>query len=216
MPSGEALNAPRSAYDHLASTYDLLAAFYSGGGISRAKHAALEFLESPSEILIVGVGSGSECPALLRAGHKVLALDSSAAMLERLERRARASLRLTAVQGDFWNYTPSNTIDAVLLPFFLNTLEPTKLRPAFERASSWLRPGGKVIVSDFRGPRPGLFGGLQELYHLVPLCLFRLLTGNPWHRLYQLDHLSSQVVPSRRLSRAWGVPLFESLCWVRS
>src|SRR5437016_2057046 len=58
---------------------------------------------SPLKVLDLGVGTGRELSALLDAGHDVVGLDVSKAMLERCDRRAR---RIPLVEADFWGPLP--------------------------------------------------------------------------------------------------------------
>ena len=52
----------------------------------------------------------------------------------------------------------------------------------------------------------------------VIYLLFHLLTGNPWHDLYDYEEVVQRHnlpldLESRRLERAYGLPLFETLVW---
>jgi SAM-dependent methyltransferase len=62
---------------------------------------------------VLGIGTGRELPALLDAGHDVLGLDLSAAMIDECRRRSRT---VRIVRADFWEPLPfpDGAFDAVL------------------------------------------------------------------------------------------------------
>jgi hypothetical protein len=48
-----------------------------------------------------------------------------------------------------------------------------------------LTAGGRLAIGDFTPPSDNALGRLlQRAYYLPPLVLFRTLTHNPWHPLY--------------------------------
>jgi len=86
---------------------------------------------------------------------------------------------------DFFAHSAAEPYDMVVANFFLNVFAESMLPRAIARLSDLLRPGGTLLIGDFAPPvgHPALCI-LQRAYYLPPLALFRLLTRNPWHRLY--------------------------------
>ncbi len=218
----------RSAdYQRVASVYDGLAALYSGGGIRRAKLAHLTWVQPGERVLYVGSGTGLEAVAARSEGAEVTLLDTSAAMLDRARRRFERSglevgapgveLRHEALEA----HEPERAYDVVVASFFLNVYGHDALGGAIARLGELVRHGGRLVVTDFAAPSSArTLRAVQRAYYVPPLVLFRVLTRNPWHELY--DYARELVPfgphfgpPERRTVRAFGLPLFEAIAWQR-
>lgn len=102
----------RRFFDAIAPRYDRDYAL--GGALSRARTAdVLRRIAGKSKVLVLGIGTGRELPLLLDAGHDVVGLDVSPAMLAAYDRRSR---KAPVVLGDFFAPLPfpTATFDAVL------------------------------------------------------------------------------------------------------
>jgi demethylmenaquinone methyltransferase/2-methoxy-6-polyprenyl-1,4-benzoquinol methylase len=214
-------------YQRVASVYDGLAALYSGGGIRRAKLAHLTWVEPGQRILYVGSGTGLEAVAARSQGAEVTLLDTSSAMLDRAQHRFErdglavgapgVELRLEALEA----HTPARPYDVVVASFFLNVYGQSSLSGAIARLGELVRPGGRLVVADFAAPSAArTLRAVQRAYYVPPLVLFRVLTQNPWHELYDyaraLEAFGSHFgPPERRSVRAFGLPLFEAIAWQR-
>jgi SAM-dependent methyltransferase len=94
LPRGDA----QSFFDAVAPFYDRVYAI--DGAAHRARMAALrDVLGAPTEVLVLGVGTGRELPTLLDAGFRPTGLDCSDEMLAICARRARCGV---LVRGNFW------------------------------------------------------------------------------------------------------------------
>lgn len=220
-------NAVKSPYDKLAPVYDMLGEVYSAGGIRRAKQRHLSGVSAGQRVLYVGAGTGKECFQAARAGARVTIVELSAQMLQKCEAHfGRSCLHATFIQGDILSlprFTPA--FDLVVAPFFLNTLSSEQIPTTVQILLSHLRSGGRLISVDFRGPSSlCVFRWLQKAYYLPPLFLFWVLTGNPWHPLYDypailkndreiVEKLTVLSLVSRQTDLAWGLPLMETITW---
>ncbi len=99
LPHGDA----RSFFDAIAGHYDRVYAL--DGEEHRVRmRAVVRALGPPCEVLILGVGTGRELPALLDAGFRTTGVDCSDEMLARCALRSRHGVLL---RGDFWEKLPT-------------------------------------------------------------------------------------------------------------
>lgn len=207
-------------YDRLASVYDLLAGFYSGGGIRQAKCQHVSTLRPGQRVLYVGSGTGYECAQAAQLGADVTIAELSWAMLLHCKKRFEKLERPgTFLHADALSLHDEDGFDVVVAPFFLNTLNREGVTSALSHLSLLLRPGGRLVCVDFRAPqRSWGFRKIQELFYLPPLVMFHFLAGNPWHEIYDYDSMSRTTpVPltllDRKSTRAWGLELLETITW---
>ncbi len=114
-----------------------------------------EFLDAPGFAVDLGAGFGMHSIPLARAGFSVLAVDSSAYLLEQL-REHSIGLPVKAVRADLRNFSRyiSGPADLMLcmgdtLPHLGSTEE---LRMLFRDVAAFLRPGGRFVATfrDYR------------------------------------------------------------------
>jgi SAM-dependent methyltransferase len=92
----------RAFFDAVARRYDR--DFALSGKTSRERLArVVAALRGRKRVLVLGLGTGRELPALLDAGHDVVGLDVSPGMLAECNKRART---VPVVVGDFWDPLP--------------------------------------------------------------------------------------------------------------
>src|SRR5690554_4147695 len=103
-------------YDDNAALYDLQYAAYRDDVpfYTRLAH------DQGGAVLELGAGTGRITEALLDAGHEVVAVDASAAMLERARDRLGPRAGLTLMQADMREVRLGREFDLVMAPF--NTL----------------------------------------------------------------------------------------------
>ena len=98
-------------------------------------------------VLELGVGTGRLAVPMAEAGMRVVGVDSSAAMLDRLAERDRAGA-VEAVRGDMVDDLPDGPFDACLVAYntIFNLLDPAGQRRCFAEVAARLAPGGAFVV----------------------------------------------------------------------
>jgi len=175
-----------------------------------------------ARVLYAGVGTGEELLSALAAGARPTALDASPAMLERAQ--TRLGPRAREVQfccEDVFAHAAAQPYDTVVANFFLNVFAESLLPRVTRRLTELVCPGGSLLIGDFAPPVANrLARALQRAYYWPPLALFRLLTNNPWHPLYdyrpEVERLGLELVAHHRV-RIFGLGprWLSTLCFVK-
>jgi demethylmenaquinone methyltransferase/2-methoxy-6-polyprenyl-1,4-benzoquinol methylase len=122
-------------------------------------------------VLYAGVGRGDDAVEAARLGAQVTALDASPAMLSRLRRRLESRrLDATLVEADLFDHTATGYRWAVA-SFFLNVFSPPAMRGAVEHLTERLAPDGRLAISDFAPPGPGVVGRAFAHANYWPVAL---------------------------------------------
>jgi ubiquinone/menaquinone biosynthesis C-methylase UbiE len=152
-PGSERLRVNRARYDRMARYYALMLRVASLGQISRLYRAVAASLEVPvgGTLVELGCGPGTVTPhlrAALDPATRIVGVDFSSEMIARARRRAaHEGLRnVTYVQASALEWQPEHPVDAVAISLAL-TVFPEPLR-CLDRALTWLRPGGQLVVLD--------------------------------------------------------------------
>ena len=147
----------------LKNSYTLIAPFYDAA-IARAtraarKHSLSVLPETPSRVLLAGVGTGLDLPHL-PARHHYVGLDLTHAMLRRATPRA-THVDFAPVRGDAQNLPfTAGSFDVAVMHLILAVVpDPAKCLGEIERV---LRPGGQALVFD-KFLRPGQPALLRRL-----------------------------------------------------
>lgn len=207
-----------SSYDCVAPFYDLLGSLYSCGAIAKSKKEHLRWLKSGQCVFYAGAGTAEECIEAAALGTRVILCDKSGNMLTAARQRFEAAgLSASYHEGDA--LALSGSFDVVVAPYFLNVFGSDHIGHALASLAAQVKPGGSLIVVDFRGPAGSTtFRLFQRLYYLLPQLLFRFLTKNPWHELYDYPKLARSAAPDlvvreRACTRVLGFPLLETICF---
>ena len=111
----------------------------------------------PSSVLDIGAGTGRDAAALVGMGHRVVAVEPTAAL------RDRAALLHPSSHIEWIDdYLPhlgrlmsrGDRFDVVLLTAVWIHLDPQQRREAMPRVASLLRPGGVLLLTLRHGPAP--------------------------------------------------------------
>lgn len=109
---------------------------------------------TPGSVLELGVGTGRLALPLAGLVERVVGIDSSAKMLDKLhEQRARndVSGTIDTVHGDMVDDLPEGPFDVVLAAYntVFNLTSAERQQACFGRVASVLRPGGSFVVEAF-------------------------------------------------------------------
>ncbi|WP_406049545.1 class I SAM-dependent methyltransferase [Kribbella sp. NBC_00889] len=116
-------------------------AFTSGDPPRPLHQAALACFTEPGTAVDLGCGAGNETLDLLDRGWQVHAVDSSAAALAEVSRRARSGRRLTLERSDLWDARPP-VADLVYAGFSLFFAPPERFAETWAVVTRAVRPGG--------------------------------------------------------------------------
>ena len=155
-------------FDGVAKKYDVTNAVLSGGNAALWRIQTVKAIDpQPGErILDIAAGTGTSSAALARTGATVIAFDFSVGMIEEGRRRHP---ELEFVQGDAEKLPfGDDKFDAVTISFGLRNVQ----RPDVALAEMYrvLKPGGRVVVSEFSRPPVNLLrkGYFAYLEHVMP------------------------------------------------
>lgn len=110
----------------------------------------LSLAGSGGRVLELGVGTGRLAIPMVAIGLQVIGIDSSEAMLERLDARDAAGT-VTAIRGDMVDDLPDGPFDAALVAYntIFNLLDEAAQQRCFVEVADRLRPGGAFVVEAF-------------------------------------------------------------------
>jgi SAM-dependent methyltransferase len=165
-------------FDLVAKPYRTLEILAFGRALERCRTHFLPRLLDRRQALVLGDGDGRFLAALLAANPHLEAdaVDTSAAMLGLLERRAAAPGRLRTHHTSALTFAPQRTYDLIATHFFLDCLTQPELEALCTRIAPHLTPEALWIVSDFRIPTGPMRWPARALVRSLYLG-FRLLTG---------------------------------------
>lgn len=103
---------PKTFFDAIARRYDRVYAISGSSSRERLVRVLAE-IEGKKRVLVLGLGTGRELPALLDRGHDVTGLDVSPKMIALCNTRSRT---VPTVEADFWQPLPfaDGSFDAIL------------------------------------------------------------------------------------------------------
>ena len=140
----------------LATIYNPLVWAITVGRVRSLRRATLAAaaIRPGDDVLDVGCGTGELTVAAQRAtgdAARVVAVDTSAAMLDRARRRAaRAGARVEFAQEPAERLPfPDASFDVVTHSLLLHHLPPPTLHRAIGEARRVLRDGGRIVIVDF-------------------------------------------------------------------
>jgi ubiquinone/menaquinone biosynthesis C-methylase UbiE len=185
-------------FDRIAAIYRWAEYLSLGPLLQRTRTALLSNhqaqLGNPHRALVLGDGDGRFLEQLLLRYPQcnALAVDISAAMLQRLRARCARSVpnagaRLTTLQRSALQLdappSPDLQPDLIATHFVLDCFTQPEVEALITRLASQLPPGGLWLVSDFALPANRLLRPLASLYIAALYAAFRILTGLRVRRL---------------------------------
>jgi ubiquinone/menaquinone biosynthesis C-methylase UbiE len=166
-------------FDRIARPYRWLEYLTFGKALQNCRTHFLSELHGRRNALIIGDGDGRFTSQLLTTNPsiEVLAIDTSATMLNLLRRRCTSnSSRLRTIQQNALDHIPSSSTDLIVTHFFLDCLSQPELDTLINRITPNLTPGTLWVISDFRIPEGPLRLPAKLLIRTLYLG-FRLITA---------------------------------------
>jgi len=136
---------------------------HGSAGLAKVSAAVLAAAGLSSEatgslVVDLGCGTGQLSLPLARLGAQVLAVDVSAAMVQRLRSEARR-LGVTQVEGLAMPIEklalPPESVDLIVSSYALHHLRDADKARLVASAFGWLRPGGRIVIADMMFGRGG-------------------------------------------------------------
>lgn len=176
------------SYRHVSWCYDAIASAYSLGAIDRAKQLHCEWVKPGMRVLYAGAGNGREIVEACQRGAEVTCVEPCPAMAERLHQRlGRDSERFTIVPRPIQSVHAKAEYDMVVGHFFLNVFDPQSMPDVLERLAGMVRPGGRIVIADFKPAKPqtGILDRALRKFYYRPINLAgRLLRICALHPIY--------------------------------
>lgn len=167
-------------FDRIAGIYRSAEYLSLGPLLQRTRTHLLNQLNNPRHALILGDGDGRFLSQLLLRypNCNAIAVDISAAMLTRLQRRcAHSSTRLTTLQRSALEIDVPPDTDLITTHFLLDCFTQPEVDTLITRLAAQLAPGALWLVSDFTLPANRILRPIARLYIASLYTAFRLLTG---------------------------------------
>lgn len=131
-------------YDRLGARYREWTTSHAPGDRAWFLDEVLQRLPADAEVLELGCGPGTVSPRLAD-GRRYTGIDLSAGQLALARERLPGG---TFIQGDFTTIElPPASYDAVVAFFVFNHVPRAEHASTFARVFSWLRPGGRFMLS---------------------------------------------------------------------
>jgi demethylmenaquinone methyltransferase/2-methoxy-6-polyprenyl-1,4-benzoquinol methylase len=182
----------KDGYKLVGFQYEISGRLYSLGRIPRCKTAMLKHLRPGDEVLIAGVGHGTEAVEASRLGASVTAVDLSGTMLRhfsmRIERE-RPPVPIRIVHDDIFNVREAGRYDMVIANFFLNVFSETRVREVANHLGTLVKPGGAFVVGEFVLPEPGWRGLIQRINWYIAISFYSATTEAVFHPVWDYPAL---------------------------
>ena len=173
-------NRSQPNFDRVARLYRWVEYLSLGPLLQRTRVHFLPQLSECRSAFVLGDGDGRFLARLLAQNPSLhaLAVDTSATMLEILQKRcAAASSRLSLQQTSALTAAPPEDVDLIVTHFFLDCLTQTEVDELATHIAAQSQPEPLWLLSDFRVPPSGAARPLARLYIRALYFAFRLLTG---------------------------------------
>ncbi len=153
------MNQSEANFDLIAKPYRWLEYLTFGRALQKTRLHYLPALLNSRNALVLGDGDGRFTAALLAANPNihVLAVDTSAAMLQLLRQRCESTIpnsthRLRTQQANALTLPLEDTYDLTVTHFFLDCLTQPELDAIVPRIAKKMQPAALWLLSDFRIP----------------------------------------------------------------
>jgi len=158
----------------------------------------------------LGCGGGRISILLARSGAKVIGVDVSELMIERMEAQARREgiETVTGMVAPVEHLTlPSGSVDLVITNYALHHLLDDEKEKVVKAAFSWLRPGGRLVVADMMLGRGGTARDREIIVNKVRIMAKKGISGY-WRIIKNAGRFVLRVHERPITPEAWS-QLFE-------
>lgn len=132
--------SPEDLFDQIAESYE--DAFKGNEGLYQALDGLRSYHGSGSTVLDVGCGPGGPASYLAKQGYQITGIDISQKMVDYCAKNIPGSF----LKVSMTEYAPTEDFDAVISILALLQLPYHTIHSALFKMSSWLRPGGILIL----------------------------------------------------------------------
>lgn len=216
----------RDRYKTVSKIYNTLCRLYSFGAIPRCRESSFSGDIEDVKICFIGVGHGDEAIHAAKLGARVTVVDLSASMLGTLKRQSELTGSETKhpiriVHDDVRTFLKGSedSFNQVVANFFLNVFPLSDVEKMVTLIVDKLSMNGELIVGDFYLTRDKtnltdlILQFFQTANWYLALTLFRVITTNAWHGIYDYDsvmHRQGLKFKNRKLFRVLGIPMYQS------
>ena len=184
----------KDGYWLMGFQYELTGSLYSLGRIPRCKVAMLERLKPGDKLLVAGVGHGTEAIEAAGRGVDVTAVDISKTMLNYMHKkidRVKPNRPIRMVNNDILQVKYPAEFDMVIANYFLNVFPQEKMLAILTHLTTFVKPGGFMVIGDFTLPREGgrFYRAFQTAYWYVAAFIYWLTADNAVHPIYDYPAL---------------------------
>jgi ubiquinone/menaquinone biosynthesis C-methylase UbiE len=173
-------------------------------------------IEPGDQVVDLGCGTGQLSLPLAQRGARVLAIDVSPAMIERLAAKAR-QLQLNGLDGLAAPVEhlalPARSVDLIVTSYALHHLRDADKDRLVAAAYQWLRPGGTLLVADMMFGRGGTSQDRAIIRSKVSALAKKGIGG--WWRIAKNSYRYLVRVQERPVSQAAWTAMFQRAGFVQ-
>lgn len=184
----------RDGYWLMGFQYEFTGSLYSLGQIPKCKVAMIDHLKPGDKVLIAGVGHGTEAIEAAKRGVDVTAVDISKTMLKYMQKkidRVKLNKPIRMINNDILLVDHGPEYDMVFANYFLNVFPREKMLQILTHLSSFVKPGGSLVIGDFVLPQTGgrFYKAFQTAYWYIAATLYWITADNAVHPIYDYPSL---------------------------
>lgn len=196
----------KDGYWLMGFQYEITGSLYSLGQIPNCKLAMLDNLNPGDKLLVAGVGHGIEAIQAAKKRVNVTAVDISETMLKHMQKkidRAKLDNPITIINDNILNVEYNEEFDMVIANYFLNVFKPEKMLQILSHLTTFVKPGGSMVIGDFTLPESGgiFYKTFQSVYWYLAAFSYWLTADNAIHPIYNypqlLESLGFEIVEIR-------------------
>jgi len=184
----------KDGYWLMGFQYEITGSLYSLGQIPKCKKAMLDYLKPGDKMLIAGAGHGTEAIEAARRGINVTSVDISKTMIAFMQKkidRANLSTPITIIKDNILNVEFPGQYDMVMANYFLNVFPREKMLQILTHLTTFVKPGGYMVVGDFALPKEGsaFYKAFQTAYWYLAAFIYWATADNAIHPIYDYPEL---------------------------